>query len=254
MDYSDIIRNQFDRQAQNFRDWSVTQNREYHQGYFDFCMINPSDVLLDVACGSGDFVHFCASEIERAAGVDISERMIDLAKQKAIEEGRTNVEFTCHNVEHLPCPSEAFSIVTCKSAFHHVHAYDRVFSEMRRCCQTGGRISIQDIVAYDQEAVDDFFESMERLIDISHHKALPKQFYLDLYKRFDVTLKNTFELEVELHFRDYLDHARQPEEDKEQIEVLLQNGLSDNRIEKYFVVKNGELYFKRNVFIILGVK
>ena len=254
MDYSDIIKNQFDRQARNFRDWSVTQNRDYMQAYFDFCLMDRSDTLLDVACGSGEFVHFCAAGIDRAVGVDISERMIDLAKHKAEVEKITNVEFICHDVQYLPCASEAFSVVTCKSAFHHVRAYDRVFSEMRRCCQTGGRVSIQDIVAYDQEPVDEFFESLEQLIDISHHKTLAKSFYLDLYKRFDVTVKNTFELEIELHFRDYLRHAKQPEEDREQIEVLLQNGLSDSRTEKYFVVKDGELYFKRNVFLILGVK
>ncbi len=36
MDRKEIIKNQFDLQAQRFSDWSVTKNEEYSQAYFEF--------------------------------------------------------------------------------------------------------------------------------------------------------------------------------------------------------------------------
>ena len=51
------------------------------QAYFDFCLMNSEDNLLDVACGTGEFTNFCARQIQSAKGIDISEGMIALAQK-----------------------------------------------------------------------------------------------------------------------------------------------------------------------------
>jgi ubiquinone/menaquinone biosynthesis C-methylase UbiE len=249
-----IIRDQFNKQAENFSSWSVTQNKEYHQAYFTFLGMTSDDSLLDVACGSGEFTLFAASQIKGAVGVDISDRMIDLARKSASQNGPTNVTFLCHDVSDIPCNDNTFSIVICKSAFHHIHNYDGILVEMIRCCRDSGRISIQDIVAYENDHVNDFFEQIERLIDISHHVTLSKDFIRDLYTRHNVTITSTFEVSVDLNFREYLAHAKQSEEGLAEIRKLLETGLSDHKISQYFSVKDGDLYFRRNVFLILGEK
>ena len=249
-----IIRDQFNRQAEDFSKWSVTQNKEYHQAYFTFCGMTPDDSLLDVACGSGEFTLFAASRIRRAVGIDISERMIDLAQKNTSENRLTNVTFLCHDVSDIPCNDNSFSIVVCKSAFHHIHNYDEILAEMIRCCTNSGRISIQDIIAYENGDVNDFFEQIERHIDISHHVSLSKDFIRDLYKRHNVTITSTFEVNVDLNFKEYLAHAQQSEEGCTEIQRLLGTGLNDREISPYFSVKDGDLYFRRNVFLILGKK
>lgn len=50
-----IAREQFNRQADKFANWSIGKNVEYLNGYYDFCGIKPTDRLLDVACGPGEF-------------------------------------------------------------------------------------------------------------------------------------------------------------------------------------------------------
>ena len=58
---------------ENFANWSIGKNLEYLNRYFDFCDIQPTDNLLDVACGPGEFTIIIAKRILEARGVDISD-------------------------------------------------------------------------------------------------------------------------------------------------------------------------------------
>ncbi len=111
MDSKEIVKKQFDLQAQRFSDWSVTRNKEYMQAYFEFISFRKEDELLDVACRTGDFAVFCAKRIKRVHGIDISQGMIELAQKKACAIGLTNITFECHDVEHIPCTNSSFSVV-----------------------------------------------------------------------------------------------------------------------------------------------
>jgi ubiquinone/menaquinone biosynthesis C-methylase UbiE len=250
----EIIKRQFNEQARNFSDWSITKNREYQKAYFDFCKITPTDKLLDVACGTGDYTIFAAAQIAHAQGIDISKGMIEIAQQQAEEKNISNIDFLCHPVENIPFEDDSFSIVICRSAFHHFHAYDRIFHEMVRCCRKGGRISVQDIVAYPDEKIDRFFESFEKAVDVSHHQTATKTYIESLFTEREIPVRDTFSIEIELNAQEYLGHARQSEESKKTIGVLLERGLNDPDISKYFIIKEKDLFFKREVFLILGQK
>lgn len=52
---------------------------------------------------------------------------------------------------------------------------------MIRCCMPGGKISIQDIRAYDDDYVNSFFEKLDKLIDISHNKTFTVSEFNRLY-------------------------------------------------------------------------
>jgi ubiquinone/menaquinone biosynthesis C-methylase UbiE len=250
----EIVKRQFDKQAENFSNWSVTKNIEYQRAYFDFCEISPEDTLLDLACGTGEYAIFAAPLVKNVHGVDISEGMIEIARKQAKEKGIKNASFLCQPVESTPFKDESFSIIICRSAFHHFHDYENIFEEMIRCCQKGGRISIQDIVSYGDAKADDFFEEFEREVDISHHKSLSKEYIRNLYDRKNIKTRKTFGVEVELNVHEYLGHAQQSEEARGRIIDLLEKGLSEPDISRYFINKDGVLFFKRNVYLILGEK
>jgi ubiquinone/menaquinone biosynthesis C-methylase UbiE len=245
---------QFDKQAEKFSSWSVTRNLEYMQAYFNFCRMVPEDDLLDVACGTGEFSAFCASRIRSVTGVDISRRMIEIAKLQATRANLTNIHLICHDVEDLPLQSNAFSIVICKSTFHHLEQPEAIFGEMIRCSKEGGRISVQDIVSYENERVNDFFERMEPEIDASHHRTCSREYLTHLYEAHQLKITGTYGLEIELDFQEYLDHADQSEGSRRKIDPLLDQGLKDPDISGYFGRKNDHLFFRRNVFLILGEK
>ncbi|MBN1924202.1 MAG: class I SAM-dependent methyltransferase [Prolixibacteraceae bacterium] len=249
-----IIKEQFNKQAEKFANWSVSKNLEYINAYFDFCEIKPTDNLLDVACGPGDFTIFNAKRISGARGVDISDKEIEIANGLVVEFGLDNVQFDCHDVEKLPYPDNAYSVVICKSAFHHFTNPDEVFKEMVRCCEKGGLISIQDIRAYDDDDVNSFFETFDKLIDISHNVTLGEHEFDDLFRKNNITITGVFKLEVDLNVREYIEHAEQDEANKLKIERMLKNGISDPGLKNFLFKKGGELFFKRPVYLIKGIK
>lgn len=249
-----VIKDQFNKQADKFANWSVGKNVEYLNAYFDFCGIQPSDKLLDVACGPGEFTIFIAKKISEARGVDISEREIEIANDLTKEFGLSNVGFDCSDVENLPYNDNTFSVVVCKSAFHHFLKPDKVFKEMIRCCENKGKISIQDIVAYEDDYVNEFFETFDKLVDISHNRTLNLNEMNKLYHDYEIEKTGEFRLDVDLNIREYIEHASQERENKIEIENLLSKGQNDYRLADFLFLKNGDLYFKRPVYLILGKK
>lgn len=252
--HSEIVKKKFNKQAQKFSNWSVTKNKQYHEAYVQFCGIHAEDTVLDVACGTGDFLVYLSPKIKKGTGVDISDGMIEVAEREREKKAINNIHFKCHPVENLPCDDQSFSLVTCKSAFHHFTQYIAILKEMKRCCLPDGRISVQDIVAYDDKYVDNYFETLEKQIDVSHHNAVSDEFIKQLYKETNIEVSQTFKLEVDLVFSEYIMHAEQSEKSIKKIESLLEQGLADEKLANYLFIKDDCIYFKRNVFLILGRK
>ncbi|MCD4669957.1 MAG: methyltransferase domain-containing protein, partial [Actinomycetia bacterium] len=82
---TEINRQQFNLQADKFSNWAITHNMEYMKRYYEFCGIVKDDTLLDVACGTGEYAIFCAQKIKEVCGVDLSSKMIEVARKNASE-------------------------------------------------------------------------------------------------------------------------------------------------------------------------
>lgn len=249
-----LIKSQFNKQAKKFANWSVGKNVEYLQAYLDFCEITPEEKLLDVACGPGDFTIYAGQKVNLAHGVDISDKEIDIANRQATELGLTKVKFLCSDVEFLPYEDNFYSLVTCKSAFHHFINPDKVLKEMKRCCMKENKISIQDIVMYEDLYVNNFFEKFDKLVDISHNRTLSVFEIKQLYSINEIELVKEFRLDVDLHFDEYLNHAHQDQKSRNAIESLIKDGLNDKRLNNFLFYKKNELYFRRPVYLIIGLK
>lgn len=225
------------------------------QAYFEFIGFRKEDELLDVACGTGDFAIFCAKRIRHVHGIDISQGMIELAQKHASANCLDNISFECHDVENIPYADSSFSVVQCRSAFHHMDNYPQVFKEMLRCCRSGGRLAVQDIMAYEDPKVNSLFEALEKEVDVSHNATVSKQEFVELFDRNQVDVIRSFIVEIELNFREYLGHAVQSDGCVERIGELLEEGLQDKDVSRFLYLNDDkELVFKRGVFLILGQK
>ena len=248
------VKRQFNKQDSQFAHWSVGKNINYLKGYYDFCDITSKDTLLDVACGPGDFTIFAAGQISSAYGIDISDREIEIARKQSEDAGLKNIQFHCADVEYLPNADNSFSIVLCKSAFHHFVNSDRVLREMKRCCEPSGKISIQDIVMYDDDYVNNYFETFDRFIDISHNRTLGISEINRLFQNNTISKSKEFRLDVDLNVNEYIGHALQASGEKVEIKKLLIRGQQDRKLSEFLFRKEGELFFKRPVYLILGTK
>jgi arsenite methyltransferase len=116
--------------------------------------------VLDLGCGTGSGAIDVASKLEgtgRVVGLDLSEKMIDQAKQKATATGYANVEFRVGGAASLDCHS-LFDYVLSTNAFHHFDQKEEVFSRVWRSLKPGGVFLVQDIC-------DDYL--LMRLVDLA---------------------------------------------------------------------------------------
>lgn len=104
----------------------------------------PTPLLLDVACGTGDFaIEALRHGASRIIGVDISDNMLAVARQKAAARHLdSRLEFRHGDSEHLDFPADTFSAVTVAFGvrnFEHLHLG---LAEMHRVLRPGGRVII----------------------------------------------------------------------------------------------------------------
>lgn len=139
-------RTHFDSWSETYeRDSAARWLREVQTAAIAALALNPDDVLLDLACGTGAAVRDAAPSVRRAVGFDLSPGMIAQARERANVSGLGNVEFREGDVSGpLPFEDQAFSACLCTTAFHHFPRPQETIAELHRVLGPGGRVVIAD--------------------------------------------------------------------------------------------------------------
>lgn len=93
--------------------------------------------ILDVACGTGDWLQVAAARGLEVAGIDISERAIEICRTR-MPAG----EFRVGPAERLGFLDRAFDVVTCLGSLEHFLDQPAALAEMTRVLKPDGRIVI----------------------------------------------------------------------------------------------------------------
>ena len=254
MDQTERVKQQFNRQAEQFASWEVTGNEVNLERFSRFCELRAEDRVLDVACGSGNMAIHCAPGVAAVDGVDISERMITLARVEAQRNNLKNVKFCVAGVERLPYADGQHNLVMSRAAFHHFADPGRVLDEMLRCCRPGGRLCIQDIIAYGDPEIDAYVEKLERAIDASHFRTLPRAEFTEAFVRAGLAAVRGVEFHIRLDLNNYVGHAVQSDSMRKEVDRLIHAGLNDPKLSRVFDERDGRLHLLRNVLFLGGRK
>jgi len=168
--------------------------------------------VLDVATAVGHTVFALAPHACEVIGVDLTEEMLAEAKQQADSRGLTNVSFQTADAERLPFPDAAFDVVTCRIAAHHFPNVPAFCRESARVLRPGGRLVVVDNVAPEDDELDRFINSVEKLRDPSHFR----EYRLSEWERFftDASLQYAvaYEFVTPIEREDWLRRQHVPED------------------------------------------
>ena len=116
--------------------------RETYPAIVDEALSFPFEAILDIGCGTGALLQMIQQKKKdaRLFGVDLSEKMIQVAKEKL--GGKADLRVS--DSEKLPFPNDAFDLVMCTYSFHHYPNPSAVLSEVRRVLAPGGRLILVD--------------------------------------------------------------------------------------------------------------
>jgi len=114
--------------------------------FFAPLALRPGLDVLDVGCGTGDFLRLLAPIVSpgTAVGVDLSETMIAEARQRSAE-NVGNLSFRVGSVLELPFPAQSFDRVIATQLLLHVPDPQKALLEIRRVLAPSGVVSITEI-------------------------------------------------------------------------------------------------------------
>lgn len=129
----------------------------------------PIDLIVDVACGTGDMMGYWAKQAKKAGreigkilGVDPSVGMTDVGKQKFPE-----FEFVISEATSLPLPDARADILSISYGIRNVVRRQEAFLEFARVLKSGGYVVILEFTKDDKKG---FFFGLK---DFYMNKILP---------------------------------------------------------------------------------
>ena len=102
--------------------------------------IEPSDTVLECACGTGLLSYVIADKCARLTATDFSANMLKRAERKCRK--LSNIELRKGNILSIEYPDESFDAVVAANVIHLLEDPYKALSELIRVCRKGGRIII----------------------------------------------------------------------------------------------------------------
>ena len=119
---------------------SYGQDRRWKHRLIDLAAPREAARALDLATGTGDIAFALAARGARVVGLDITARMIELARAKPVRAQGSRPTFLVGDMLALPFPSASFDIVTTGYGLRNVPNLTTAIQEIERVLSPGGQL------------------------------------------------------------------------------------------------------------------
>ena len=98
----------------------------------------PDMEVLEIGCGTGSTAIAHAPCVGHIRATDLSTRMIEIAKDKAIVAGIENVTFEASSIDALDVPDASVDVVMAHSVLHLLEDKEQVIADVHKMLKPGG--------------------------------------------------------------------------------------------------------------------
>ncbi len=133
-------------------EWNELRHELFGAGFGAEAMLaflDPSWVVADLGCGTGDAAQRLAPVVAEVVAVDREEAMLDASRKRLKE--FSNIRYLQGDVTDLPLEARSIDAAAMMLVLHHLREPERALSEAARVLRPGGVILVVDMVAHDRE-------------------------------------------------------------------------------------------------------
>jgi len=138
------VRAMFDRIAPHYdrlnRLLTAGLDQRWRRVAIDSVHVGAGDVVLDLACGTGDLAEECAARGARVVGADFAGEMLRGARRRQVP-----ADFLQADAARLPLRDASATVAVCGFALRNFVALPPVFAELARVLAPGGRVALLDV-------------------------------------------------------------------------------------------------------------
>jgi SAM-dependent methyltransferase len=112
--------------------------------------LREGETVLDLGSGAGADVLISARRVGptgSAIGLDMTDGMLELARENAAAAGVTNVQFLRGYIEEIPLADASVDVVISNCVINLSADKRRVLAEAARVLKSGGRFAVSDVIA-----------------------------------------------------------------------------------------------------------
>ncbi|MCG8545220.1 MAG: class I SAM-dependent methyltransferase [Alphaproteobacteria bacterium] len=100
--------------------------------------LRPDMEILEFGCGTGTTAIIHAPYVKHIRAIDISAKMIEIARAKAAAANVENVTFEVSTVEDFTAPEESFDVILGLNILHLLENKEAVIAKVHRMLKSGG--------------------------------------------------------------------------------------------------------------------
>ena len=149
---------------------------------FERLPLEPTDLVLDVAAGTGHVARRLAPHVHTVVALDATRAMLEQGRSQA----PPNVLFAEGDAAALPFLDDSFDVVVTRFAVHHFEDPRVQLAEMQRVSR--GRLAVADLIAHPEAAETQ--NRLEALRDPSHTRMLELDELVELVQTGDVEVRD----------------------------------------------------------------
>lgn len=127
----------------NNRLHSLGRDRKWREAAVEMSEVQSSDVVLDVATGTGDLaLAYTQAEPKRVIGVDFTHEMVQIADAKRPRRSSTRLTYQVADATRLPLADRSVDVVSIAFGIRNVGDVGAAMREFYRVLRGGGRLIV----------------------------------------------------------------------------------------------------------------
>jgi ubiquinone/menaquinone biosynthesis C-methylase UbiE len=237
---SDDVRSRFAPVAANYVTSAYHAGQEWLDEAAQLAQPRPSDLVLDVATGTGNTALALAPHVDHVTGLDLTAEMLDQARRVAAERGVDNVDWVLGDAEELPFEDASFDLWIARAAPHHFHRLDRSLEEARRVLKPGGRAVVID--SSGPREARDHLHRVELLRDPSHVRMLTLEEWIDRLEAAGLVIEEARLRQLEWDFEPWITRIGVPANRVEELAAIVEGATGPAREQLKPERREGKLW------------